>query len=138
MAPRIRVTGGARIFTDALEKRAVYDQVGDDATLSDRVHTGYKKSLDGIFDLQSGQSITLPMTDIAAVRGLEIRGNGDIQVAINGAAAITCSRDIASTDVTEDLLLLLRGQISSVVISLPASPAGVTATGTWALWGDPS
>lgn len=136
--PRFRFRGPLRVFNDTNERQAAYDPVGEEASETDRVHDGYKKIAHGYFDLDPGQSFTVPIAaaDMPNVRGFEIRGTGDITIAINGATALQARRDVAEDDLDEDLLMFARVTVTGLVLAL-AAEAEEAVSGRWAFFGDP-
>lgn len=104
-----------------------------DDTLAEVTSDAFQKCVSGRAAIQASATEALSLGDLAVVRGLYIKADVELQVAMNGSAdKLQMRRAQATSD--HPATLFFEGDVTSVSVT-----AGVTAANlVYCAWGDPS
>lgn len=126
---RIKHKANVRISDDADMKDMLF---GLDDTLAEVVIDAFTKQSSGKISVLAGETESVALGDITAVRGAFLKLSGDCQLKINGAAtAIQLRKPTTATGTY--CKFFIEAEITSLQI---IAPVGADVSGIFCVWGD--
>ena len=127
---RIKHKINLHVYDDTDGKNKLF---APDDTLAEVVLDGFTKYTAGRFSVTGGANENLALGDITSIRGFWIQADNDFNLTINGAASPLQMRLGKTGGVA-------KGSLECIVTSLnvAAPTAGVTVSGIYCVYGDPS
>ena len=127
---RIKHSVLLKIADDADMKDLLFS---NDETLLQAIIDGYQRQASGKFFVTGGQTESIPLGDVSAVRGAYLKVNADCNLKINGGANIQLRKGSSTTGTYAKFFI--EAEITSLQI---VAAALVDVTGVFCVWGDVS
>lgn len=133
MAIRIKHRVWIQAYEDTAAKHKLF---APDPELSEVVSDGFDKSTSGVFTVAASGNENLSFGDIAAVKGLWLKIDGEAKLKINGSSdEIQLRLEPGATAAEDFCKFFIEADISSLNV---ANAGEVVMSGVYLAWGDPT
>lgn len=135
MANRIRKKVNVRAWEEVEQKNILF---APDDSLVETVIENMEHFSSGRITVEDGTNMDVPLPDIAEVRGVLIRSDQDVNIALNGGTALPMKRPSAgASDAPTYADFFFEGTLTSINIAKPATIPAASAIIRYAVYGDP-